>query len=593
VTTQPLPPEASPVFDLGIERIEAEHLSRDLRLYAPEAWRVAQPNVPFVKNWHHDAFAEHLQAVSLGQIRFLWISVAPRHTKSWYVSVFWPTWHWTRWPGTQIVGASYGLDLAVRDAVFSRSIIVSPWYQARWGCACSETPHADWCTAFRMTSDQNVKEHYTNDRGGRRLSAGVEAGTTGHGGDILILDDPLDIKRADSESARANAIKYIDHVFLGRMNDPQKSKMVGIAQRTHNNDPAGHLFRESGLPIIQLTLPTEFDTKAFLDLAPSPIGFKDPRTEEKQLLWPARFNEEVIEQTKKTLGSYAYSAQHQQNPNPAEGGYLQRGYWWFLIPRGLAPQLRAQLMVPVRSKEGIEYPPAIELPELEEWLLSLDASFKDEAGQVRKGRPPDPISLGAWGRSGGWCFLLDRINHRADITQTIKDLQAFMERYPKAVKKLIEDKANGPAIISMLRRRVGGLIPVTPQGGKVSRVMTAGATDKERDARAMSMVALLEAHNVFLPHPVLAPWVWEYIEEHAAFPNGTHDDDVDMTSQALSAMQPWIWREAGKAQNETLDHKGLPPVTDTRELLRRKIAAASGVDRSRKGGTIVDPYRRR
>ena len=38
---------------------------------------------------------------------------------------------------------------------------------------------------------------------------------------------------------------------------------------------------------------------------------------------------------------------------------------------------------------------------------------------------------------------------------------------------------------------------------------------------------------MFLPHPHLAPWVNDLIEECAAFPNGAHDDQVDAMTQAL------------------------------------------------------------
>lgn len=589
MSTQPTPPPSAQ--GATFEQVEADLLSHSLRDYAPQAWEQCLPTTLFAHNWHHDAISDHLQAVSLGQIRYLLISVAPRHTKSWFTSVFWPTWHWTRWPATQWVFASYTKEFAVRDAIYSRTLMDTIWYQDRWGCSCEKRPHAKHCHAFKWRTDQNVKESYENDRGGRRLTAGVEAGTTGQGGDILVFDDALDIKKADSEAARKAANKYIDQVWLGRMNDPGASKAVGIAQRTHQDDPTGHLLAESSLPWFHLKIPTEWKPKVQIDMRElSPIDWEDPRTEEGALLWPERFTAAIIEQTKVTLGPYSYSAQHSQEPSPLEGGILKREHWRFWIPGGLEDQTRDYLLQPVRSKEGITYPPAVELPVFktpdlggtDEIILSLDSSFKDEAGQIRKGRPPDPISLGAWGRHGPSCYLLDRVNERADIEATIGHLQAFMEAWPAAVRKLIEDKANGPAIIAILRRRVGGMTPVTPTAGKVSRVMTAGANEKETDARAMSMVALLFAHNVYLPHPAIAPWVWDYIEEHANFPNGTHDDDVDMTSQALMALQPWIWREQDRDQAELVGAKGLQAITDTREILRRRVYAASGLEEARR-----------
>jgi len=521
---------------------------------------------------------------------------------SWEVSVFWPSWHWTRWPATQFVYASYSVGFAVRDAIYSRRLMDTDWYQQRWGCGCPLGRHAGTCQGFRWTTDQNVITHYENDRGGRRFTAGVKAGTTGQGGDILVFDDPIKIEEADSDAVRTAAHRYIDQVFLGRMNDPQGSRVVGIAQRTNHDDVTGHLLRESSLPWVHLKLPTEYDPRAVMDIHEvSPIGWKDPRTHKGELLWPSRFTPEVIEQTKVTLGPHGYAAQHQQDPSPLEGGIIKREWWRFWIPRGLQPETRAALLAPIRSKEGIEYPPAVELPDFktddrggtDELLQSWDASFKDEAGQVRKGRPPDPVSGGCWGRAGAQCFLLDRVNERMDIVALVQAIRDMTTRFPRAVKKIVEDKANGPAAIAILRREVGGLIPASPQGSKVSRVMTAVSSSKDSDARAMSMVALLAAHNVYVPHPAIAPWVWDYIEEHAAFPNGSHDDDVDMTSQALLHLQPWIWRQADKMQGEVLGHSNEPPILDTREMLRRRVIAASGLGaKPANGRPFHNPYAR-
>jgi hypothetical protein len=96
------------------------------------------------------------------------------------------------------------------------------------------------------------------------------------------------------------------------------------------------------------------------------------------------------------------------------------------------------------------------------------------------------------------------------------------EKWPQAHRKLVEDKANGPAVIAMLQTEISGLIGVNPEGGKISR------------AHAVS--AVVEAGNVFLPHPMIAPWVEGYLAELSIFPNGHHDDQVDQTTQALNRL---------------------------------------------------------
>ena len=98
--------------------------------------------------------------------------------------------------------------------------------------------------------------------------------------------------------------------------------------------------------------------------------------------------------------------------------------------------------------------------------------------------------------------------------------------YPRSIV-LIEDKANGPAVIQMLRAEIPGILPINPEGGKESRL------------RAVS--PLFEAGNVYLPDPSIAPWVEDVIAELTVFPNGAHDDDVDAASQALN----WLRARAG------------------------------------------------
>jgi predicted phage terminase large subunit-like protein len=139
---------------------------------------------------------------------------------------------------------------------------------------------------------------------------------------------------------------------------------------------------------------------------------------------------------------------------------------------------------------------------------------------VAKGKP-DYVVMQAWGRrargstcssSGAACG--DSPHHRA--------APRARRRPPGAYLKLIEDKANGPAIIDTLRSKVPGVLAVEPEGGKV--------------ARANAVSAQVEAGEVFLPHPVMSSWTEGYVVEHATFPNAANDDQVDCTTQALKRM---------------------------------------------------------
>jgi predicted phage terminase large subunit-like protein len=131
--------------------------------------------------------------------------------------------------------------------------------------------------------------------------------------------------------------------------------------------------------------------------------------------------------------------------------------------------------------------------------------------------------LQVWGRKGADKYLLDQVRERMGFTSTVTAIRTLNAKHPKAHTKLIEDKANGSAIIDFLKHEISGLIPVEPQGGKV--------------ARAYAVQPTIEAGNVFIPDPTLAPWVHDFIEECASFPNGAHDDQVDCMTQALNRLQ--------------------------------------------------------
>ena len=188
---------------------------------------------------------------------------------------------------------------------------------------------------------------------------------------------------------------------------------------------------------------------------------------------------------------------------------LKRHWWRFWQPAGagLPP-------VVVRFPDNSLRPvPAVDLPaRLGEQIQSWDCAFKDlETSDFVVGQ--------VWGRYGADRLLLDQVRARLDCPATVKAVREMSEKWPYTLAKLIEDKANGPAVIQMLQHEISGILPVNPEGGKV--------------ARAAAVSPLIEAGNVYLPHPHIAPWVTALIEECAAFPNGAHDDQVDAATQAL------------------------------------------------------------
>lgn len=456
-------------------QIEAELARRSFAFFFERfAWPVLQPATQFRNNWHIGAICEHLEAVKSGQIKRLLINMPFRMLKSSLVSHAFPTWDWIDNPSRQFLTASYAMDIATRDAVDSRRIITSADYQRAFG------------SKFRLTGDQNVKSRYENDKRGMRTVTSTDGSGTGFGGDIRIVDDPVSAKNADSPLALASSIEWWKGTMATRANDPTTGAAIIVHQRLAPNDLTGYLLaEEEGWD--HLVLPFRYDPKYVQK--PTKIGFVDPRKTEGELIHPARIGEETARQLEKTLGSYHKNAQLQQQPEPRGGIIFMRDQWRFWK----------------------------ELPQLEEIVISIDCTFKGLTTS-------DHVAIQAWGSSGANTFLLPgRVKERMGFAATVQAVRTMKAKYPHAVAVLIEDKANGSAVIETLSDEVNGIIAINPEGGKA--------------ARAFAMQPTCEAGNVWLPDPSIDPTIEDFISTCSKFTGaeGGDDDEVD----AMTQFQNW------------------------------------------------------
>ena len=188
-------------------RFDVEGARRYFKEFIRCAWPYVEPARSFIANWHTDAMAEHLQAMSQGQITRLLITVPPGHAKSLTVSVLWPAWQWLQNPRWRAICTAYDLDLATRDSVRCRALLASDWYQ--------ETFRPAW----KFAGDQNEKGWFENDQKGFRMALGVGGKGTGFRGDCLIIDDPLNAKKQHSEAALNEVVFWYDQVMYSRLND--------------------------------------------------------------------------------------------------------------------------------------------------------------------------------------------------------------------------------------------------------------------------------------------------------------------------------------------------------------------------------------
>jgi len=328
----------------------------------------------------------------------------------------------------------------------------------------------------------------------------------------VVADDPHDPKEAQSEVQRQAVLDWWDSKMLGSMQDPAKSAHVLIMQRVHHQDLSGYLLAQGGYE--HLCLPSEFVPERRCSTS---IGFSDPRTERGELLFPKRFTQATIDYAKKTPS--IFNGQHQQNPSPQEGGLAKRHWWGFWhYPGSPLPTQSYQLEDGTfRACRSLPLPVDAEGKQsMDRWLQSWDMAFKDKKG--------GSFVVGqVFGKKGADIFLMDQFRQQVDFSATLDAVRRLTAKWPQAHEKLVEDKANGPAVISALRHEISGIIEVEPQGGK--------------ESRAQAVLPGIESGNVYLPHPAIAPWVTDYIEEWAAAPLGDYWDQIDSTSQALIRMQ--------------------------------------------------------
>ena len=418
---------------------------------------------------------EQLRQVRDGEItRLIW-SMPPQEGKSERVARRFPTWMLKHNPDLRIAIASYELGLARRSGRRIRNDLAE---HPELGL----TVKGDTSAAHEWELEGHIGGVY---------SVGIGGALTGRPVDVLIIDDPVkDRAQADSETYREGAWDWWTDVARTRL--APGAVVVLIMTRWHEDDLAGRLIAGGGW--------TEINIPAQADHRPE-AGQVDPLGREPgEYLESARGRTDTDwKQIEADVRPRTWNALYQGRPAPSEGFTLKRGWWRYYR----APMARQQADGTMRAAD------------FDQIIQSWDMAFKDTKGT-------DYVVGQVWGLRGANAYLLDQVRDRLDFPSTCQAVKNLTVKWPQAHAKLVEEKANGAAVISQLHATVGGLIPIIPTESK--------------EARASAVSTYAESGNVYLPDPELAPWVPALVDEAAAFPAGTHDDQVDALSQALSRL---------------------------------------------------------
>ncbi len=400
------------------------------------------------------------------------ITMPPRHGKSELVSRRFPAWCLGLDPDLSFMSVSYSDSFAKRLNKDVQRIMDSDAYSEIFPGTCLR--EAKRANAVRTSGLFEIPG-----RSGSYRSAGVGGGITGMGADILSIDDPFkDRASADSPTIRQRVWDWYASTAYTRLS-PGGGVLVTVT-RWHEDDLVGRL----------LAAQTQERGDRWTVVNYPAIAETDERHRKMgEALHPERFDIDALKRIRANVGEYEWSALYQQHPVPRGGGVFKAGWirHWGVLPKVF-----------------------------DRMIQSWDFTFKD-------GKTSDNVSGQVWMKSGPNFYLLDCDTARMDFVSQIRAMRRMTAKWPEAVGKVVEDKANGPAIISALGSEISGIIPYTPRGSKT--------------ARAYAVSPLFEAGNVLLP-PMddEHPWVREYIDEMLSFPGGEHDDRVDATTQALDTL---------------------------------------------------------
>src|SRR5579872_7290686 len=195
------------------------------------------PHAEYLPNWHIEVMASKLEAIRRHEITRLIITLPPRNSKSHCASIAFPVWLLGQQPSAQIIGASYGQDLANKLAMDCRSLMWSRFYQQLF--------------PTRLLPQRQAVQEFATTEGGFRLATSVGGVLTGRGADFIIIDDPLKPDEAVSDVRRKAVNDWFDQSLVSRLNDKRQGCIVLIMQRLHEDDLVGHVLEQGGWKLLR------------------------------------------------------------------------------------------------------------------------------------------------------------------------------------------------------------------------------------------------------------------------------------------------------------------------------------------------------
>ena len=308
--------ELEPVLVDEIE-VEASICRESFTEFVKRFWCEVPGAGEIIWSWHMGILCDELQQVaervfaSLPREHDVVFNVSPGTSKTTIASILFPCWAWTRMPCARVISASHTDQLALDTASKARYVVKSETYRKLF-------------PEIILRPDQDTKSYYANTLGGDRLTCTVGGKSPmGFHAHFLIVDDPIDPKKAVSELELANAKEFMTNLLPTRKVNKEVSVTFLIMQRLHREDPTAVMLNRAkadGAPQVRhICLPAE--------LAPNIHPAELSENYVDGLMDPIRLSRRVLTEARISQGSYGYAGQFAQSPVPLGGGAFKE--IWF------------------------------------------------------------------------------------------------------------------------------------------------------------------------------------------------------------------------------------------------------------------------
>lgn len=342
-----------------------------------------------------DALDQFLLDMMNGVRPILILGAPPQHGKSDIVSRYLPAYFFGKYPEMRVGALSYSADLAGDMNADVQRIMSTPEYRNIFPGAWLGNKPDDGVAVKRNTDEFGIANHK-----GTYVCAGVGGPLTGKKIDLGIIDDPIkNAKEALSPTTKKSIWNWYVSTFKTRLS--KNSGEIIMATRWATDDLSGRV----------------------VEITPRAKVLAFPAINEQgEALVPELHPKEKLLETKTILGDYFWSAMYQQSPKQAGGSIFKDEWIKYYLPKDLPTNFDIV-------------------------IHSWDMTFKDSEGT-------DYVVGQVWGKKGANAYLLHQVRARMSFTATLKAVKCMADEYPKGLRKLVEDKANGPAVNGLQESRL-------------------------------------------------------------------------------------------------------------------------------------------